>query len=94
MTALWTSMDADTATGGQSTAAWQASGVSIDSRSIEAGDLFIAIADPNFDGHHYVENAFASGAVAALVTTKWAAEQDGSGAEHPLLLVADTMAGA
>ena len=93
MTVLWTSVDAETATGGQNTAGWQASGVSIDSRSIEAGDLFIAIAGPNFDGHHYVENAFASGAVAALVTTKWAAEQGGSGAENPLLLVADTLAG-
>lgn len=86
-------MDAETATGGQSTAAWQATGVSIDSRSIEAGDLFIAIAGPNFDGHHFVENAFAGGAVAALVTTKWAAEQDRGGAENPLLLVADTMEG-
>jgi UDP-N-acetylmuramoyl-tripeptide--D-alanyl-D-alanine ligase len=93
MTPLWTSIDADIATSGQSTAAWQASGVSIDSRSVEAGDLFIAIAGPTFDGHQYVENAFAGGAVAALVTTKWAAGQDGCGAENPLLPVADTLEG-
>ena len=91
MTALWTNIDADAATGGQSTAPWQASGVSIDSRSIEVGDLFIAISGPNFDGHQYVKNAFAGGAVAALVTTKWAVAQDKSGTENPLLLVVDTM---
>ena len=93
MTAIWTSMDAETATGGHATADWQASGVSIDSRSIEKGDLFVAISGPNVDGHHYVESAFAGGAVAAVVTNAWAAGQDKSNTEMPLLLVADTMAG-
>ena len=41
--------------------------VSIDSRTLTAGDLFIALKGPHFDGHHFVESAFQRGAVAALV---------------------------
>ena len=93
MTALWTSTEAAAATGGQATADWQASGVSIDSRSIEQGDLFIAIVGPNADGHNYVESALASGAVAAVVTAQWAAEREKNASGNPLLLVADTMTG-
>ena len=43
------------------------SGISIDSRTIQPGNLFIAIKGPNFDGHAYVQKAFESGAVAVLV---------------------------
>ncbi len=42
-------------------------GVSIDTRSIDAGELFFALRGPNFDGHDYVGKAFASGAAAAVV---------------------------
>ena len=41
-------------------------GVSIDTRTLRAGDLFIAIKGPHFDGHDYLEAAHAAGAVAAL----------------------------
>ena len=44
---LWTSTEAAAATGGQAPRPWSATGVSIDSRSIEAGDLFVALAGPN-----------------------------------------------
>jgi len=43
------------------------SGVSIDSRTIREGELFVAIAGPRFDGHDFVAEAAARGAVAALV---------------------------
>jgi UDP-N-acetylmuramoyl-tripeptide--D-alanyl-D-alanine ligase len=43
-------------------------GVSIDSRTIAQGELFIAIKGENFDGHEYVEKAFARGASAVLVS--------------------------
>ncbi|WP_257296422.1 UDP-N-acetylmuramoyl-tripeptide--D-alanyl-D-alanine ligase [Endozoicomonas sp. YOMI1] len=41
-------------------------GVSIDTRTLQAGDLFIAIKGPRFDGHDYLGQAQAAGAVAAL----------------------------
>ncbi len=44
-----------------------AMGYSIDSRTLNAGDLFIAIAGERFDGHDYVQAALEKGAVAAIV---------------------------
>jgi UDP-N-acetylmuramoyl-tripeptide--D-alanyl-D-alanine ligase len=42
-------------------------GVSIDSRTIRAGELFIAIHGPSHDGHDHVASALESGAIAAVV---------------------------
>src|SRR5256885_16140429 len=42
-------------------------GVSIDSRAIRAGELFIAIHGPRHDGHDHVASALESGAIAAVV---------------------------
>ncbi len=47
------------------------SGVSIDSRNIHEGDLFIAIKGEEFDGHDYLENVNNDGAVAAIVKEKY-----------------------
>ena len=58
--------------------------VSTDSRKIEAGQLFVALVGPNFDGHNYLADVAAKGAVAALV------QREVPGAELPQLLVADT----
>lgn len=44
------------------------SGVSIDSRSLAEGDLFVALCGDNFDGHDYLPQVAASGAAAALVS--------------------------
>lgn len=44
-----------------------AMGYSIDSRTLNAGDLFIAIAGERFDGHNYVQAALEKGAVGAIV---------------------------
>lgn len=44
--------------------------VSTDTRTIQKGDLFVALVGPNFDGHKFVEQAMAKGAVAAVVTRK------------------------
>jgi UDP-N-acetylmuramoyl-tripeptide--D-alanyl-D-alanine ligase len=43
-------------------------GVSIDSRTTQAGDCFFAIGGDNFDGHDYVPDAFAKGAACAVVS--------------------------
>ena len=63
---LWDSEDAAQATGGKNTLSWSATGVSIDTRTIQPGDLFIAL-KADRDGHEFVNNAFDNGAVAALV---------------------------
>ena len=65
--ALWTSAEIVDATGGRATAAFSISGISIDSRSLQPGDLFIALQDVR-DGHDFVAAAFAAGASAALVS--------------------------
>ncbi|HHH76687.1 MAG TPA: hypothetical protein ENL03_06655, partial [Phycisphaerae bacterium] len=44
-----------------------ATGVSIDSRTAEAGDVFVAIKGDNFDGHDFLAQAAAAGCVAAIV---------------------------
>ena len=66
---LWTSHDAVKATGGYNNCDWVASGVSIDTRTLNKGDIFISvIGDRN--GHDFVAEAFSRGASAALVAYK------------------------
>ncbi|MEQ8653097.1 MAG: UDP-N-acetylmuramoyl-tripeptide--D-alanyl-D-alanine ligase [Kiloniellales bacterium] len=84
---LWTAAEAAEATGGRATGTWSASGVAIDSRTIEPGDLFIAIEGPNFDGHDFVGKALEAGAVAALVHRRSADFPR----DAPLLEVQDTL---
>ena len=88
MTVLWTSTDAATATGGHSTTEWQATGVSIDTRTLRPGDLFVALTDAR-DGHEFVAAALAKGAAAALVSRLPA----GVSPDAPLLIVQDVLAG-
>src|SRR5579859_1382412 len=45
-------------------------GVSIDSRTVRPGELFVAIHGPRHDGHDHVAAALGRGAVAALVAAK------------------------
>lgn len=88
MSVLWTSAEAARATGGECTADWQASGVSIDTRTLQKGDLFVALKDIR-DGHDFVAQALKKGAVAALVSRV----PDGVCAEAPLLIVDDVLQG-
>ncbi|MHA1599447.1 MAG: UDP-N-acetylmuramoylalanyl-D-glutamyl-2,6-diaminopimelate--D-alanyl-D-alanine ligase, partial [Alphaproteobacteria bacterium] len=89
--ALWTSAEVAEATKGRSTGDWQVTGVSIDSRSVQAGDLFIALTGPNFDGHAFVAEALHKGAAAAMTRTDFTGAR-GPDALGPLLLVEDTLA--
>ncbi|MEX2629640.1 MAG: UDP-N-acetylmuramoylalanyl-D-glutamyl-2,6-diaminopimelate--D-alanyl-D-alanine ligase [Tistlia sp.] len=86
-TPLWTAREALEATGGRGPGDWQAHGVSIDSRSLLAGDLFVALEGPSFDGHDFVAAALAKGAAAALVHRLPEGLPEGA----PLLLVGDTL---
>jgi UDP-N-acetylmuramoyl-tripeptide--D-alanyl-D-alanine ligase len=46
----------------------KATGISTDTRTLNVGDVFVALKGLNFDGHHYVPEAFEKGAIAALVS--------------------------
>ena len=89
MNALWTPAELAAATGGTAPGSLQASGVSIDSRTLAKGDLFIALAGPRFDGHEFVASALGAGAGGAMV----ARVPPGVPGGAPLLTVADTLAG-
>lgn len=85
---LWTSDEAVAATGGSSAVAWQCSGVSIDTRSLQPGDLFVALKAAR-DGHDFVAQALEKGAAAALVTHV----PEGVASDAPLLIVEDVLSG-
>ena len=61
---LWSAAEAAQATGGESRGDWRADGVSIDSRTLAPGDLFVALKGPNHDGHDHVGQAFGARAAA------------------------------
>jgi len=86
MTALWTSADAVAATGGHTTKEWRAQGVSIDTRSLQPGDMFVALTDVR-DGHDFVRQALEKGAAAAMVTHR----PDDVADDAPLLIVDDVL---
>ncbi len=84
---IWTSKEAEKATGGHSAREWAATGVSIDTRTLQPDDLFVALQGDHGDGHAYVAQALEKGAAAALVSRV----PDGVSADAPLLVVADTL---
>ena len=87
MSADWTAEDAAAATGGRLAGplAWRAHGVSIDSRTLKPGELFVAL-QAERDGHDFVPGAVAAGAAAAMVHRDLALDA-------PLLRVRDTLEG-
>lgn len=96
---LWTAFEAAAATGGALCARggdpgrwiaeeWSAHGVSIDSRTLTPGEMFVALVDAR-DGHEFIVNAFERGAAAALVARAPQNAPEGA----PLLLVGDTLDG-
>lgn len=96
---LWTAFETAAATGGALCARggdperwiaeeWAASGLSIDTRTLEPGEMFVALIDAR-DGHDYVNSAFERGASAALVARAPENAPDGA----PLLIVRDTLEG-
>jgi UDP-N-acetylmuramoyl-tripeptide--D-alanyl-D-alanine ligase len=62
---LWTSQDAEAATLGTASQPFAAGGLSIDTRSLRPGDLFVALKGDNRDGHDFLVAAFAAKAAAA-----------------------------
>lgn len=64
----------------------EATGVSIDTRTLQPGDLFFAIRGDARDGHAFVRDAFARGASAAVIDEAHASELAGAG---PMFVVRD-----
>jgi len=84
MTVLWTSEEIAVATGGTVSASFEVTGVTFDSREVHPGDLFVAMPGTAYDGHKFIEGAFAAGAAGAIVS-----QPVGDG---PHVLVDDTFA--
>ncbi|WP_425409531.1 UDP-N-acetylmuramoylalanyl-D-glutamyl-2,6-diaminopimelate--D-alanyl-D-alanine ligase [Hyphococcus sp.] len=96
---LWTAYEAAAATGGAlcsrggdpkrwEAEEWAAGGISIDTRTLKPGDIFVALRDAR-DGHEFLKNAFDAGACAALVARAPKDAPEGA----PLLVVGDTLEG-
>jgi UDP-N-acetylmuramoyl-tripeptide--D-alanyl-D-alanine ligase len=84
---LWSAAEIAAATGGTARGEWTVVGVSIDSRTVKPGELFVALRGPHHDGHAFVADALALGA-AALVDHMPEDLSEGA----PVVLVDDTMA--
>ena len=85
MRKLWNAEDLLNATGGRLLSRFAATGVSIDTRTLKPGDLFVALVGDSGDGHDHVAGAMAAGAAGALVHRRVAGVES-------LLLTDDTMA--
>ena len=83
---LWSAKEAAAATGGRAVGDWSVDGISIDTRTIEVGDLFVALKAAR-DGHEFVAQALSKGAGAALVTHA----PEGVAPDAPLLIVEDVL---
>jgi len=85
---LWTHLEAEAATLGEASQAFTVNGISIDTRTLKEGDLFVALQGDNRDGHAFVRAAFDAKAGAAMVAH--APKDDAKG---PLLTVGHTQRG-
>ena len=83
-TTIWTAKDAGAATKGHCSGDWSATGISIDTRTLQPGDLFIALHGEKSDGHVHALNALQKGAAAVVISQNLSAE-------CPSLLVPDTL---
>jgi UDP-N-acetylmuramoyl-tripeptide--D-alanyl-D-alanine ligase len=83
---LWRAAEIVAATGGKARGDWTVAGVSIDSRTVQLGELFIAQRGPNQDGHAFVKDALERGAAALVDRVPADASEQAA-----LVVVDDTM---
>ena len=87
---LWSAQEINAAIGGAKHASqrgsdnWHSSGISIDSRTTNKGDLFVALKGENYNGHDFVTHAADAGAQAAMV-------EKNIQSSIPEILVSDTL---
>ena len=85
---LWTSQTAGVATKPlTSRGAWSAWGVSIDTRTLKPGDLFVGLKGPRYDGNQFAAQALEAGAAAVCLDHR----PDDLPDDAPLLMVQDTL---
>lgn len=84
---LWNAADIAAAVNGKLTGDFTVTGVSIDSRSVEPGDLFVALQGPSFDGNDFAAAALQRGAAGVLIHRRGRDLP----AKAPTVEVADTM---
>jgi UDP-N-acetylmuramoyl-tripeptide--D-alanyl-D-alanine ligase len=87
MSTLWTSAEAEAATLGRASAQFAATGISIDTRTLKPGDLFVALKGDARDGHEFVGAAFKANASAVMLS------HECENAKGSQLLVANTLRG-
>ena len=68
MSVLWTSEEIAAATGGHASEPFEVTGVTFDSREVQPGDLFLAMPGSLYDGHDFLDKAFAADAAGAVVS--------------------------
>ena len=85
---LWDQDMVRVALGVTSEVPWKATGVSIDSRSLEPGDMFVALAGERVDGHRYIDQAIAQGAAAVIAHSAGSIKEQ---PRVPILLVEDSL---
>ena len=84
---LWDNSSVLEATGGEVYGKWSASGISIDSRNVKSGDIFVALKGERADGHDFVSDVLKT-AAAVMV------ERIPKGCDkkiHNIILVDDTL---
>ncbi len=84
---LWTARELVEASQGQMQGDWNCDGLSIDSRDIAPGDMFVALKAAR-DGHEFVQAALTNGAAGALVSFV------PEGCEHANLLIVEDVEAA
>ncbi len=73
----------------------RATGITTDTRTVKAGEVFVALRGEQFDGHQFVATAFEQGAIAAIVDEKFLSPNFSTQAAKypfPLIQVKDTLA--
>ena len=81
---------AHTVLGNKQPAGRKVSGVTVDSRKVEAGSLFVALAGSRTDGHGYLEQVMASGCAAVVVEEGRVRPEQFAGFSQCVIVVADS----
>lgn len=68
LSTTWSAQEIATALHTVCSGNWVANGISKDSRTLQPGNVFIALQGPNTDGHHHLKAAFATGAMGVIVS--------------------------